>query len=153
MSLIIPSRLELDSVQTHLNLVQDVIRRMAVNSRSCKVWCVTLVAATLVLVARTGEPNHALIALVPATMFLVLDAYYLAQELRFRKSYKSFVVKLHSGELDSSQIYRIDTKRIRFKHGLRGVCSPSIYLFYPMLVVMILVVWRLIIPSSNNTCW
>ena len=44
------------SVQAHLTIMQGVIQRMAENSRSCKVWCVTLVAATLVLVARTGEP-------------------------------------------------------------------------------------------------
>ena len=28
---------------------------MAENSRSCKVWCVTLVSALLALVARTGS--------------------------------------------------------------------------------------------------
>ena len=60
------------SVQAHLTIMQSVIQRMAENSRSCKVWCVTLVAATLVLVARTGEPPHALIALVPTLLFLSL---------------------------------------------------------------------------------
>ena len=44
------------AVQKHLEIMQGVINRMAENSRSCKIWCVTLVAATLVLVARTGEP-------------------------------------------------------------------------------------------------
>ena len=38
------------AVQTHLTIMQGVINRMAENSRSCKVWCVTLAAATLVLV-------------------------------------------------------------------------------------------------------
>ena len=56
------------SVQAHLTIMQSVIQRMAENSRSCKVWCVTLVAATLLLVARTGEPPHALIALVPTLL-------------------------------------------------------------------------------------
>ena len=56
---------ESPAVHAHLTILQGVIQRMAENSRSCKVWCVTLVAATLVLVARTGEPQHALIALVP----------------------------------------------------------------------------------------
>ena len=53
------------AVRTHLELMQGVIERMATNSRSCKVWCVTLAAAVLVLVARTGEARHTLIALVP----------------------------------------------------------------------------------------
>ena len=71
------------AVQTHLTMMQGVITRMAENSRSCKVWCVTLVAAVLVLVARTGEPQHALIALVPTLLFLFLDSYYLALERAF----------------------------------------------------------------------
>ena len=53
------------AVEQHLEIMQGVIQRMAENSRSCKVWCVTLVAASLVLVARTGEPRHALIEVDP----------------------------------------------------------------------------------------
>ena len=87
---------ESPAVQKHLELMQGVINRMAENSRSCNVWCVTLVAATLVLVARTGEPQHALIALVPALLFLFLDSYYLALERAFIASQNSFVAKLHA---------------------------------------------------------
>ena len=86
---------ESSAVQAHLTIMQGVIQRMAENSRSCKVWCVTLVAATLVLVARTGEPRHALIALAPTALFYLLDAYYLMLEKRFRKSYNTFVGKVH----------------------------------------------------------
>ena len=35
---------ESSAVQKHLEIMQGVITRMAENSRSCKVWCVTLVA-------------------------------------------------------------------------------------------------------------
>ena len=52
-----PLNEESSAVQSHLTIMQGVINRMAENSRSCKVWCVTLVAATLVLVARTGSRN------------------------------------------------------------------------------------------------
>ena len=51
-----PPNGDMSSVQAHLTIMQGVIQRMAENSRSCKVWCVTLVSATLVLIARTGEP-------------------------------------------------------------------------------------------------
>ena len=71
------------SVQAHRTIMQGVIQRMAESSRSCKVWCVTLVAATLVLVDWIGEPQHALIALVPTLLFQALDAYYLALEWAF----------------------------------------------------------------------
>ena len=50
---------ESSAVQTHLTIMQGVIKRMAENSRYCKVWCVTLVSAVLVLVARTGDADHA----------------------------------------------------------------------------------------------
>ena len=45
-----------------------VVQRMTENSRSCKVWCVTLVAATLVMVALTGQQQHAVVALVPTLL-------------------------------------------------------------------------------------
>ena len=87
-----------EAVRTHLTILQDVIRRMAGNSASCKNWCVVLVAAILVLVARTGAPAYALLALIPTALFLFLDAYYLALEQVFRNSYNAFVRKLHSDE-------------------------------------------------------
>ncbi len=68
------------AVQKHVEVIQAVITRMAENSRSCKVWCVTLVAASLVLVARTGEPRHALIG--PGSNRLVLPAGRLLLGLR-----------------------------------------------------------------------
>ena len=37
------------AVHKHLEIMQGVIARMAEISRYCKVWCVALVAATLVL--------------------------------------------------------------------------------------------------------
>ena len=56
---------------------------MSENSRSCKVWCITLVSAVLVLVVRTEDIEYAFIALVPAGLLLILDAYYLALERAF----------------------------------------------------------------------
>ena len=95
------------AVQAHLTMMQGVINRMAENSRSCKVWCVILVVATLVLVARTGEPQHALIGLVPTLLFLFLDSYYLALERAFIRSQNAFVAKLLRGALDPTDLYRV----------------------------------------------
>ena len=140
---------ESPAVHAHLTILQSVIQRMAENSRSCKVWCVTLVAATLVLVARTGEPQHALIALVPTLLFLVLDAYYLALERAFRSSYDSFVGELHGGKLASSRVFRVTPTGMGL--GLVGRClgSVSIWLFYPLVAATILLAWSLILPSDT----
>ena len=87
-----------EAVRAHLSIMQGVINRMAGNSASCKNWCVVLVAAILVLVARTDTADYALLALLPTALFLFLDAYYLALEQVFRNSYNAFVRKLHSDD-------------------------------------------------------
>ena len=138
------------AVHAHLTMMQGVINRMAENSRSCKVWCVTLVAATLVLVARTGEPQHALIALVPTLLFVFLDSYYLALERAFIKSQNAFVAKLQSDDLQRSDVYRVVPTGMGWR--LVGRClfgSFSIWPFYLLVAVTILLTWLLIIPSDS----
>ena len=137
------------AVQAHLSIMQGVIQRMAENSRSCKLWCTTLVSATLVLVARTGEPQHALIALAPTLLFLFLDTYYLALERAFIKSYSVFVSKLHGDELASSDVYKVAPTGIGLPLVGRCLCSVSIWLFYSLVVVTIILVWQIVIPSDT----
>lgn len=132
-----------EAVRTHLTILQDVIRRMAGNSASCKNWCILLVAAILVLVARTGAPAFALLALIPALLFLFLDAYYLALEQAFRRSYDSFVDKLHDGTVMLSDLYVVKPGRPVGRQMLVSLRSTSVWPFYVALVVAILLVWLL----------
>ena len=137
---------ESSAVQKHLEIMQGVISRMAENSRSCKVWCVTLVAAVLVLVARTGEPRHALIALAPTLLFLFLDSYYLALERAFIKSQNTFVAKLHEDDLKRSDIFKVAPIGMGWR--LIGRClvdSVSILLFYvPVIATIMLACWLIL---------
>ena len=141
------SSLDHDSpaVQKHLEIMQGVIQRMAENSRSCKVWCVTLVSAVLVLVARTGNAEHALIALAPTILFYVLDAYYLALERRFRNSYSSFVGRIQSGKVSASHLFTVaptgSTPR-EFLWAMFG--SFSVLPFYAIVVATV-VLARLVV--------
>ena len=140
---------ESSAVQAHLTILQGVIQRMAENSRSCKVWCVTLVSAILVLVARTGEPRHALLALAPPLLFLLLDAYYLALERAFRKSYEAFVAKLHSDDLAAADLYAVKPTGMGIR--LVGACirSFSVWLFYAVLIATIVLAWLVVLPSDS----
>ena len=136
---------ESSAVQTHLTIMQDVITRMAENSRSCKVWCVTLVSAILVLVARTGNAEHALIALAPTILFLVLDAYYLALERGFRDSYNAFVGKVHDSTASTFDLYTVapgGSSVQRFFWALFR--SFSVLPFYAVVVLTILLAWQLV---------
>ncbi len=136
---------ESSAVQKHLEIMQGVIARMAENSRSCKVWCVTLVSAVLVLVARTGEADHALIALAPAILFYVLDAYYLSLERGFRQSYGDLVGKIHSRQVSISDLYTVAPTG-SITQGLLWAMfqSFSVLPFYLVVLATVLLAWLLI---------
>lgn len=136
---------ESSAVQAHLSIMQGVIGRMAGNSASCKTWCITLVAAVLVVVARGGDPDYSLIALVPAILFLFLDTYYLALERRFRQSYNDFISKLHNGRVESSDLYAVFPSGPAA--GTLAAClrSTAIWPFYLTLAVMTVLVWQFIL--------
>ena len=135
-----------DAVRTHLNIMQGVIQRMAENSRSCKVWCVTLVAAVLVLSARTENANHALIALIPTFLFWVLDAYYLGLERGFRTSYNAFVGKVHRAEVSLIDIYTVGTTGSVMSNFLWAmVRSFAVLPFYVVVAATVIFAWLVII--------
>ena len=147
-----PFQPEPSEVDTHLTIMQGVINRMADNSRWCKVWCVTLVSAALVLAARTDNPHHALVALAPAGLFLILDAYYLGLERSYRWSYNKFVRHLHQGALQREQLFRVTKCGSDARHFLIGFGSPSIWLFYFFIVATALTAWLLLWLMATPTC-
>ena len=120
--------------------------RMAENSRSCKVWCVTLVAAVLVLVAQTGKANHALIALGPTVLFYVLDSYYLSLERAFRRSFDYFVHELHAGRVSSYDLFIVDFIGSIPQGTLWAMfVSFAVWPFYLGVVVTVLLAWLLVL--------
>lgn len=133
------------AVQAHLTISQSVIQRMASNSASCKAWCITLVSAILVIVADKGNPQYALLAIIPTILFLVLDAYYLALERLFRKSYNVFIEKLHKQEISASDLYAVTPTGNILKTFLSALLSFSIWPFYITLLVMIWIVKEVLI--------
>lgn len=128
---------EAASIQTHLGIIQNVIQRMSTNSTNCKAWCVTLVAAVLVIVADKGKPDYAWIALLPTVVFLALDAYYLALEKGFRNSYNQFVSKLRAGSLTEQDLYSVMPVGNMSKLQIEAVKSFSVWGFYISLGALI----------------
>ena len=90
---------EKESVRHYISLLQENIARMASNCTSCKTWLITIVSALCALqLANEAIKGYLWIALIPTVLFLVLDAYYLGQEKRFRDIEADFVEKIKSGE-------------------------------------------------------
>ena len=67
----------------HLEFIQGVINRLASDSFRMKGWCVALVAALFILLAREGRIEFVGVALVPILFFWGLDGRQRAQERLF----------------------------------------------------------------------
>lgn len=139
------------AVQAHLSIAQSVIQRMATNSASCKAWCIALVSAIMVVVADKGKGQYTFIGIIPTILFLVLDAYYLSLERRFREAYNLFIKKLHKGNLVAADLYAISPSGEAFRKFFSSVWSFSIWPFYLTLLVTLFVVKTLVVTPVPNT--
>lgn len=119
----------------HLEFIQGVINRLAANSFQMKGWSVVLVAAILVLLAREGRLDAALIALVPILVFWGLDGYFLWQERLYRALY-DHVRTLREGDTDFSM------NATRFRVGYKrswpaATLSRTLLCFYVALITVV----------------
>ena len=133
-----PLNPESPAVRAHLTILQGIIQRMTDNSRACKTWCITLVSAVLILVARQGASDLLLLAGVPLLLFLLLDTYYLALERCFRRSYEAFVAKVHAGTGGVSDLYAVRPSGSLVGEWAKCLLSVAIWPFYVLLIVLIL---------------
>lgn len=140
-----PLNEESASVQSHLQILQNVIQRMAGNSTSCKAWCITIVSAILVLIADKNKPELAWLALLPSFLFLALDAYYLALEKAFRSSYNDFIHKLHNENLFSDDLYSVAPKGNMTNHQIASLKSFSVWGFYSALVLLVVLAKEIVL--------
>jgi len=140
---------ESGAVQTYLGILQGVINRMASNSAGCKTWCITLVSAiSVVVVAGNLNPSYIWVALVPTSLFLFLDSYYLGLERRFIGQYNMFIKKLHSGKAKIEDVFILNPgggSRLAFISTLKAAFSPSVWPFYSMLILMLGIVYKYVL--------
>ena len=114
---------------------------MAENSRYCKAWCIALMSAILIFVARSGPyACYIWIATVPIVGFLILDTHYLALESRFRRSYEGFIGSLHDGTLVDEAVYVVPTRRGSFT----GLCA------LPRFLGHLAVLWDALRPLRHS---
>lgn len=125
------------TIQTHLGIIQGVISRMASNSSSCKSWSITVVSALLVLVADKNKPELIVISYIPIVLFAILDAYYLALERGFRKSYSEFVQKIHTQKLVANDLFTVLPVGNIAVGTIKSLISFSIFPMYLTLFLMV----------------
>ena len=91
----------MDSKIKHMEFIQGVINRLASDSFRMKGWCVVLVAALFILLAREGRIEFIAVALIPVIAFWGLDGYFLWQERLYRALY-DHVRTLEEDQIDFS---------------------------------------------------
>jgi hypothetical protein len=132
------------TVQSHLQIIQAVIQRMASNSASCKTWCITLVSALLIVVIQSNRMEYLIIAYIPIILFLLLDTYYLSLEQRFRNSYNTFVDKYHKDTISVKDLYIVSPSGDPLLIFFKKLTSFSILPFYLTLAVLTILILCLI---------
>lgn len=103
----------MENKRKHLELIQNIISRMAKNSFMLKGWAVTLVAGIFALAGKDTDKLYFLVAYIPVIVFWLLDAYYLLQERLYRSLYNKvrnidesnidFSLKATSAEFDNCE--------------------------------------------------
>lgn len=85
----------------HLEMIQNIINRLAGNSFALKGWAVTLIAGLFIVSENEVNKFYFYIAYLPICMFWGLDAYYLLQERLYRELYDEVRIKTEH-EIDFS---------------------------------------------------
>ena len=119
----------------HIDLIQEVVNRMAQHSFILKGWGVTLVVAVFALNAKDGlDKNYLLAAIIPVVIFWFLDGYYLQKERLFRALFDEVRIK-EEADID----YSMDIKHLRKGNlTLRAVLRSRtlIGLYLPLLLLI-----------------
>ena len=125
----------------HLELIENVIERMARNSFQLKGWAMSLVALVGALASKDEDKRFIVIAFIPIFVFWLLDSTYLQRERQFNALYREVTEKSEE-EIDFNLNTRKvaytkeEAKRIRF---IRCMFSFSEFLFYGALCAAFLI--------------
>jgi len=127
----------------HLELIQNIISRMASNSFLLKGWSVTLVSALFALAAKDQHLAFVYLAYFPAIAFWILDGYFLWQERLFRALYDQVRIETDDKKIDFS---------MNTKHLLKNVSSwieimfsSTLLIFHGAIIVSIILVMSILL--------
>ena len=91
----------------HIEMIENIIERMAKNSFQLKGWAMTLIALVGTISAQGSDKRFILLAFIPIVGFWVLDSFYLQQERKYKQLYKNVAAK------DENQIdFNLDTSKV-----------------------------------------
>jgi len=128
-----------------IDIIQDIIKRMAFNSFMIKGWTITLVVVTLLL--KGTEKSQVWIAFIPLVVFWFLDAYFLRQERMYRILYDWVI----NNRLKTEE-HLFDMKTRRFENEVQSIprimFSITLGWFYGSIAILV-IIYALIIMKGG----
>lgn len=142
----------MEDVRQYLQMLQDIINRMAANSANCKTWAISLFTAMTALIISVQEIRQWVwFICVPIGLFYLLDAYYLGLENDFRNLEDTFIKQLRSSADSSSCVYDFNFKNAggykKWKNLKKGLMSNATW---PMYLALTAISFILIIVFANS---
>lgn len=136
-----------DGKKEYLQMLQEPICRMSTISAIFKGFAATIVAGISVISYATTNAWILGLSFLPVLAFTILDIYYLKLERKFRFLFEQ--VRLDKHEIDFSMKLTSDPLEIISARARTWDCikSPSIYLFYPLMLLILAAV--LILKLTN----
>ena len=143
-----------DGKKEYLQMLQEPICRMSTISAIFKGFAATIVAGISAISYSSTNIWILGLSFLPVLVFAVLDIYYLKLERKFRFLFDQ--VRLDEHEIDFSMKLTNDPVEIIRAKARTWDCikSPSIYLFYPLMLLVLATVLILkianVIYEENN---
>ena len=136
-----------DGKKEYLQMLQEPICRMSTISASFKDFASTIVAGISAISYSSTNIWILGLSFLPVLVFAVLDIYYLKLERKFRFLFDQ--VRLDEHEIDFSMKLTNDPVEIIRAKARTWDCikSPSIYLFYPLMLLVLVAV--LVLKLTN----
>ncbi|MBM6663566.1 hypothetical protein [Flavonifractor plautii] len=136
-----------DGKKEYLQMLQEPICRMSTISAIFKGFAATIVAGISAISYSSTNIWILGLSFLPVLVFAVLDIYYLKLERKFRFLFDQ--VRLDEHEIDFSMKLTNDPVEIIRAKARTWDCikSPSIYLFYPLMLVVLVAV--LVLKLTN----
>ncbi len=129
--------------RAYLQMLQEPICRMSTISAIFKGFAATIVVGISAISYSTTNVWILGLSFLPVLAFAVLDIYYLKLERKFRFLFDQ--VRLDQHAIDFSMKLTNDPLEILSAKARTWDCikSPSIYLFYPLMLLILIVVFIL----------
>lgn len=127
----------------YLQMIQEPICRMSTISAIFKGFAATIVAGVATLTYKDINVWVLGLSFLPVLAFAILDVYYLTLERKFRFLFEQ--VRKDEHKIDFSMKLTSDPVEILRANARIWDCikSPSIYLFYPLMIVILITVLML----------